>query len=101
IGALYFYAWTVFGKDNYILKVVHYFPPKDLDPAMAGYLINDQEDSSDLISLIPYWGAEGLISLEEIEKKGFFGKVDTLLKKLKDLPVEAKSYEKVLFDGLF
>ncbi len=101
IGGLYFYVWTVFGKDKYILKVVHYFPPKDLDPAMVGYLINDQEDNSDLISLIPYWGAEGLISLQEIKKKAVIGKGDTLLKKLKDLPADARSYEKVLFDGLF
>ena len=97
----YYYIWRVSGKDSYILDVVHYFPPEGVDPAMAGYLINDQEDTSDLISLIPYWGAAEIISLEDIPKKGFFGAGDTLLKKLKELPADAASYEKVMFDGLF
>lgn len=98
---LYFYVWRVYGKDRYILKIVHYFPPKGMDPAMAGYLMNDQEDNRDLISLIPYWGAAGLLSLEEIPKKGIFGKKDTLLKKLAELPTDAAPYEKVMFTGLF
>ena len=101
IVATYYYVWLNYGKDSYLLDVVHYFPPVGLDPAMAGYLINDQEDARDLISLIPYWGAAGLLSLEEISKKGLFGSSDTLLKKLKDLPSNASSYERVMFNGLF
>lgn len=101
IAISYYYVWFKYGKDSYILDVVHYFPPEGVDPAMAGYLINDQEDTNDLISLIPYWGATGLLRLEEIAKKGIFGSSDTLLKKLNDLPSDATSYEKLMFDGLF
>lgn len=101
IGFSWYYLWGKYGKDKYLLKIVHYFPPTDMDPAMAGYLINDQEDSSDLISLIPHWGAHGLLSMEEIPKKGIFGKKDTLLKKLNPLPEDASSYEIEFFNGLF
>lgn len=101
IGIPFYIAWKRHGKNDYILKVVHYFPPEKMDPAMAGYLFNNQEDNSDLVSLIPYWGAKGLLSLDDIPKKGFFSSKDTRLNKLKDLSEDAASYEKEMFNGLF
>lgn len=98
----FFYRlWLKHGKDDKVVPLTSYYPPKGVDSAMAGYLINDKSDANDLISLIPKWGAEGLIKVEEVEKKGWLGKPDTRLIKLKSLPEEATSYEKTIFDGLF
>ncbi|GGW21716.1 DUF2207 domain-containing protein [Arenibacter certesii] len=100
LGA-FFWVWWIFGKDERVIATTTYYPPDHIDPALAGFLINDREDNSDLISLIPYWGEKGLIRLEEIPKKGVFGSKDTKLIRLKPLPLDAALYERELFNGLF
>lgn len=104
LGGFAFIFWSVwkkFGKDDKVIAVTSYYPPKGVDSAMAGYLINDREDASDLISLIPKWGQEGIIRVVEIPKKGIFSKSDTLIIKLKELPDDRPDYEKTIFNGLF
>lgn len=104
IGALIvlFYAlWKKHGKDDRVPATISYHPPEGLDSAMAGFLINDKEDTADLISLIPYWGARGYLRIEEIDGKRWFSKDDTKLIRLKDLPGSAPSYQRTIFKGLF
>lgn len=104
IGVLlvsYFRVWWSFGKDERIIATTTYYPPDQMDPAMVGFLINDKDDNSDLISLIPYWGARGLIKIEEIPKKNLFGSKDIKLIKLGPLPLDAPDYEREMFEGIF
>ena len=96
-----FILWFLLGKDKKVVKVTHFYPPKDMTSAEAGVLIDDSVDDKDLISLIFYWAANGLIEMEEIEKEGFFDKKDFILTKLKDLPENAKPFERTIFYGLF
>ncbi len=100
VGGFYM-TWRRYGKDDEVISITSYFPPDKMDPAMAGFLINDSDDVSDLISLIPYWGSKGLLRIEEIPKKGWFSSADTKLIALKPLSEAATSYEKIIFDGLF
>src|SRR5690606_13635793 len=97
----FYWIWNKYGKDDRAVAAISYFPPDNIDSAMAGFLIDDSADSPDLISLIPAWGSKGIIRMEEIEKKGWFGKADTKLIKLKDLPADSPAYEQTLFKGLF
>ena len=97
----FYRTWLRYGKDDNVISMTSYFPPDGMDPAMAGFLINDSDDVSDLISLIPYWGSKGFLRVEEIPKKGWFSKADTKLIALKPLPDDAPSYERTIFDGLF
>lgn len=90
-----------YGKNKKVIAVTSYYPPEGIDPAMAGYLINNRADADNLISLLPKWGAEGLIQISEIPKKSWFGKADTAITKLKNLPEDASTYEKIMFRGLF
>lgn len=104
LGALligFYMIWVRYGKDDSVVTTTSYFPPDGMDPAMAGFLINDADDTSDLISLIPYWGSKGLLRIEEIPKKNWFTKSDTKLIALKPLPEDAATYEKAIFHGLF
>lgn len=104
IGAIviaFYWVWRKFGKDDHVVTTTSYYPPKDMDPAMAGFLKNDSDDVSDIISLIPYWGAKGYLKVVEIPKEGFFGSKDTRLILLKPLPNDAAEYEKIIFNGLF
>ncbi|MDD3458466.1 MAG: DUF2207 domain-containing protein [Weeksellaceae bacterium] len=101
IGFFFWHTWKKFGQDDKVISATSYYPPENIDPGMAGYLINDREDSSDLISFIPKWGHEGIIRLEEIPKKGIFSKADTRIYKLKNLPEGRPNYERTIFNGLF
>jgi uncharacterized membrane protein YgcG len=98
---VFFRVWWKFGKDKQVIAATSYYPPDNLDPAMVGFLINDKDDNSDLIALIPYWGSKGLIRLEEIPKKGLFGSKDTKIIRLQSLPQDSPSYEQEIFTGLF
>lgn len=97
----FYRVWNKYGKDDKVVAAISYFPPNGVDPAMAGFLIDDSGDTEDLISLIPYWGSRGIIKMEEIPKKGWFGKNDTKLTQLRPLPVGTPDYEQKIFDGLF
>jgi len=90
-----------YGKDDPAPQVISYFPPEKLDPSMVGFLIDDREDTTDLVSLLPYWGHQGLLEMEEIDKKGWFAKDDIAIRKLADLPADAPDYQKTVFNGLF
>jgi uncharacterized membrane protein YgcG len=98
---LFYMIWKKFGKDDKVVATTSYYPPKDMDPAMVGFLINDSSDTSDLISLIPYWGSKGFLKMEEIPRKGWFGGADIKLVKCKDLPSDAPNYQQKIFIGLF
>lgn len=97
----FYLTWRKYGKDERVTTTISYYPPENLDPAMAGFLINDSEDSTDLIALIPYWGSKGFIKMEEIDKKGWLAKDDTRITKLRDLPPNSPDYELKFFNGLF
>ena len=104
LGALlfvFYWIWNKFGKDDRVVATTSYFPPNGMDPAMAGFLIDDRDDTKDLISLIPFWGSRGIIKMEQIEKKGWFGSDDTKITRLRPLPVDAPDYEAEIFNGLF
>ncbi|EAZ79363.2 hypothetical protein ALPR1_16983 [Algoriphagus machipongonensis] len=102
IGYFVFYrTWKIHGKDDHAPTVTSYYPPKGMDPAMVGYLIDDSGDNVDLISLIPYWATKGLLKVEEIDKKGWFAKDDIKLIKLNPIEDNAPDYQKTLFNGLF
>jgi uncharacterized membrane protein YgcG len=89
-----------YGKEK-VISITSYYPPKNIDPALAGYLIDDNADTHDLVALIPKWGQEGIIRLEEIPKSGWFGKADLKLIKLKEITHKVPLYERTMFDGLF
>lgn len=98
---IFYKIWDKYGKDEKVVMAISYFPPNGVDPAMAGFLIDDSGDTEDLISLIPYWGSRGIIKMEEIPKSNWFGKSDTKLTQLRPLPVGAPDYELEIFNGLF
>ena len=98
---VFYSVWRKYGKDDKVVATTSYYPPKGVDPAMAGFLINDRDDTDDILSMIPHWGSQGILEIEEIPKSGLFSSKDTKLRRLKDLPSDAPEYEKTIFNGLF
>ena len=97
----FYMVWRKHGKDDRVVATTSYYPPEGMDPAMAGFLIDDRDDTADLISLIPYWGKQGLIKIQEIPRKNIFTKKDTKITRLKPLSGDAPDYEREIFSGLF
>ena len=67
VASVFYWLFRKYGKDAPAPQVISYFPPEGMDPAMAGFLINDREDTSDLVSLLPYWGKQGFLEIESVE----------------------------------
>lgn len=97
----FYSVWKKYGKDDKVVATTSFYPPEGMDPAMAGFLIDDREDSVDLIALLPYWGKRGLIKIQEIPRKNILVKGDTKITRLAALPENAPDYEKEIFAGLF
>jgi uncharacterized membrane protein len=90
--------WFFIGRDPKSALVVTYNPPKDITPAEAGLLWDNKLHRRDLVSLIYYWAGRGYLTITEI---GTTSTPDYELIKLKDLPVDAKDFEKTIFSGIF
>ncbi|MDZ4709329.1 MAG: DUF2207 domain-containing protein [Saprospiraceae bacterium] len=72
------------------------YPPQDLNPAEVGAFYDQVVHDRDVISLLPYWAADGFIRMEYNPQNK-----DTYLIKLKDLDQDRPAYEYVLFQDLF
>lgn len=99
--ALFWWIWDRYGKDDKVVATTSYYAPDNIDPAMAGYLLKDKVNPSQLVAMIPHWGSMGYIKVEEIPKKGIFSRADMKLIKKENLPADILPYESIFFDGLF
>ena len=109
--------FMAFGRDKPLVRTVEFYPPENLNPAEMGYVIDGVVDKNDIISMIFYFAEKGWLRIEEREEKatgikGFMGKKEKnvyLVKEIKavdedsfaNILLEAKSFEKTLFDGIF
>lgn len=97
-------VWKRWGKDFRVTVQTEYYPPENVNPSIAGYIIDDKLNKRDLTVLIPYWGARGFLRVKEVVEKKLFGlykNTDYEFTKLKNLPPDAKSFEQTIFNGLF
>lgn len=99
VSGIFYRIWARYGKDYPIVKMVQYVPPKDLNPAEVGVIIDEKADNIDILALLPYWAQNGIITIKKIPKS--WGKDDHELTKIADLNIDAGPYEKIVFDGLF
>lgn len=104
IFGVFFLIWKRWGKDERVTIQTEYYPPENISPSLSGYIIDDKSDRRDLTALVPYWGAGGYLMVKENENKSLFGLIKNSeyeFVKLKDLPADAKMFEKTLFNGIF
>lgn len=84
------------------VPTVEFYPPEDITSAEVGYIIDSSADTSDLISLLPYWAQKGYIKITEETKEVFKIKNTYLvLEKIKPLPDDAPVYMQTLFNEFF
>lgn len=90
-----FLLFLFFGRDPRVVQTVEFYPPEGISPAEVGYIVDGMVDQKDLVSLVIYFAEKGYLTIEELEDKSF------VLRKEKELPETAKTYEYTFFDGLF
>ena len=90
-----FLLFLFFGRDPRVVRTVEFYPPEGISPAEVGYIVDGMVDQKDLVSLVIYFAEKGYLTIEELEDKSF------VLRKEKELPETAKTYEYTFFDGLF
>lgn len=83
-----------FRKKDPIIDVVEFSAPDNLTPTEAGYIIDKSLHGKDISSLIVYWADKGYVKLEEKDKKVY-------AQKIKELPENAKTHEKIFFSTIF
>ncbi|MBD0367233.1 MAG: DUF2207 domain-containing protein, partial [Flavisolibacter sp.] len=99
-----FRVWKRWGKDDVVTIQTEYYPPKNISPSVSGYVIDEKLNQRDLTALVPYWGAGGYLQIKEMENSSLFGLIkrkEYQFIKIKELPPEAMSFEKTMFNGIF
>lgn len=87
--------WLLLGRDDRVYPTVEFYAPGGMTPAEAGYVIDGCVDDKDVVALLLYWADKGYIRINGREKDDFD------LAKLRDLPQDAKGFEKIMFGKLF
>lgn len=81
-------------KKTYITPIVNFYPPKDMDPAMVGTIVDESVDQEDLMALIPYWASKGYLTIEETSD-------DLKLTKAENHEPPVRKHQKLIYKGLF
>lgn len=79
---------------------VEFVPPDGLRAGQIGTLVDEAANTLDVTATIVDLAVRGHLRIDEIPKKGWFGKADWKLTKLKQ-GADLRPYERELFDGLF
>jgi len=79
---------------------VEFVPPDGLRPGQVGTLVDEAANTLDVTATIVDLAVRSYLRIDEIPKKGFFGKPDWNLTKLKKGD-DLRPYERSLLDGLF
>jgi uncharacterized protein (TIGR04222 family) len=80
---------------------VEYAPPEDIRPGQVGTLVDETANPLDATATIIDLAVRGYLRIEEIPKKGLFGKTDWHLIRLKAADADLITYESSLLNGLF
>ncbi len=93
--AIIILLFILFGRDKKLTLVVDFKPPKNINPAEAGYLINQYIGKADISALIFYWASHGHLHIKELPRN------DYELIRISPLDEWHTRYEKEAFEALF
>lgn len=99
------YRWKTHGKDPEGLPaMIHeYEPPKDIDPAIAAYLLRERVSDTDISAMVLSLAERGYLSVEVIDVPAIIGSTQEILLR-RHSPKGAKelsAWDTALLDALF
>jgi uncharacterized membrane protein YgcG len=86
----------LFYRDN---VVVEYTPPDEMTPAETGLILDEEIDVKDITATIVQMAVDGHLQITELPGKGFFGKDDWQLTRMKD-PKSLPPFERDVFKAV-
>lgn len=89
-----FVMFAVIRKNTVV--TVEFYPPDDLTPPDAKYLLDGVCRGETMASLFVYWASKGLVKIELDDDKK-----PKLVRKVQNIPEHYSSYEKIMFNKLF
>lgn len=89
-----FLIWFIYGKDEPVVPIVTFYPPKDRNSAEVGVEYSENASDKEVVSLVIYLASKGYIQIEDKEYDCF------TLTKLKDYDGK-NPVEKRLMNALF
>ncbi|GAA0235939.1 DUF2207 family protein [Metaclostridioides mangenotii] len=94
LGALLLLYYIKKGKINKVIPIVSFEPPKGLNSAEIGYVIDGTANNEDTTSLVIEWATKGYLNIHEKGKNSFE------LEKIKDADNQLEQYEQMLFNKI-
>lgn len=88
-----FFRFILFRKSDLVIPV-NFYPPKNMNSAEAGYVVDLQVSDTDITSLIFYWADRGYLKIHGIDKEYRFEKIQSTDGSMAD-------YEQKLFNRMF
>lgn len=89
-----------FGPFGGVETPVEFVPPDNFRPGQVGTLVDETANTLDVTATIVDLAVRGYLRIDEIPKKGWFGKPDWTLTRLKE-GGDLFHYEQLLLDGIF
>lgn len=89
-----------FGSFGGVETPVEFVPPDGVRPGQVGTLVDEHANTLDVTATIVDLAVRGYLRIDEIPKKGWFGKPDWTLTRLEEGD-GLRAYERSLLDGLF
>lgn len=93
MGLLAFLRFGIFRKKQLIIPV-NFYPPKGMNPAEAGYVIDNDLSVKDMTALLFYWADKGYLKIRNIDSSYSFEKIQAP-------DSSAPMYEQHLFERMF
>lgn len=84
----------LFAAKNKYVELIQFYPPRGLNSAELGYLIDHKLSNEDMTSLIFYWAGKHVLKIHGVDK-------NFVLEKVSELPATSPFYERELFEGMF
>jgi len=81
--------------------VTQYYPPVWVTPALAGYIDNDQFDTSDFMATLYDWWARWYLTISQETEDKFFGKKSHITYQKIKSPTDLVPYEQIIWDTMF
>ena len=76
-----------------------FFPPEGFSPAEVGSYYDNEVNTEDIISLLPYWANLGYIRI--LGREDLSSDSELFFQKLEDLPEDAPEFEKTIYEAVF
>lgn len=88
-----FFRLVRYRKED-LITPVEFYPPKGINSAEAGYIIDKKISDTDITSLIFYWADKGYLKIHHIQDAYYF-------EKRKPVDADAPVYEQAFFRKMF